>query len=172
MPPSGFPDNARGIRNIYNATHGASAAETPSERSHPYKYTYCHTDEDCALVPECYSRQDHTYQTSSLHLRAVNKHYFTECQGPVLCNGKCRCDSEEESYTWKSEKVSSCAIPLREGSRLSRRERGCIDSSIWREEPIILRTRCVNSICTKDFYSPEQEQVEPDIPSDGGSGQR
>ena len=148
---SGFPDNARGMRNIYNALLGASPAETIAERNGQYVDISCNTDEDCILALPCYfAFNTNTYNNYGnnewMYLRAVNKNYFTECQVPALCNGKCRCGNEEQMSIFSNV----------ESQRIN----------------IIFRSQCVNSKCVRKHYFPEQDQVEPDIPGEGGSGQR
>ena len=148
---SGFPDNARGMQNIYNALLGASPAETIGERNGQHIDSSCNTDEDCILVPECYFNFDtNTYNTYGnaewMYLRPANKDHITECQGPALCNGECRCGNEEHLSIFSDTENQSLNI--------------------------IFRTQCVDSKCVRTHHSPAQEELQPDIPRDGGSGQR
>ena len=168
---SGFPDNARGMRNIYNALLGASPAETFRDRIIPYIDRSCNVDEDCILVPKCsFNFGEQKYYSDSVSLTPANKDYVTECQGPALCNGKCRCGSEEDSDMYSQSLFGGCFRPEQ------------VDNleSCTSPVPITLRTRCVSSQCVKveyyhddtlinDNVTPESKQREPD---QGGSGQR
>ena len=76
-----FIKNAHGTMSIYKATFGNTDNSL---------YTSCKVDADCTLVPFCFRPK-----AGLEKLEAVNKKYVAECQGRVLCNNKCRCDSEE-----------------------------------------------------------------------------
>ena len=83
----GFADNAKGMKSIYEALLGAPPAEGSDEKIGNWLagYRNCETDDDCGLVPSCHN-------TSYYH--PANKNYVMECQGPILCNGNCRCNGE------------------------------------------------------------------------------
>ena len=89
---SGFADNAKGMRGIYDALLGAPPAENRFERDGKWLagYSHCQGDADCSLVLSC----DNTVDDVNTYYQPANKNYVTECQGPVLCGGQCRCDGE------------------------------------------------------------------------------
>ena len=76
---SDFTENAKGAMSIYKAIIGDIDRRI---------YASCKVDTDCTHVPSC----SYFRRTGNIVLLPANKDYIAECQGTVLCNGKCRCD--------------------------------------------------------------------------------
>ncbi len=86
-----FTKNARGAMSIYKATFGNVDMSL---------YTHCEVNEDCIHVPSCaFSR------VGQVVLLPVNKSYIAECQGRILCNGKCRCGNQEFDLPTRRQNV-------------------------------------------------------------------
>ena len=89
---SGFADNAKGARGVYDALLGAPPAENRYERDGKWLAgdRSCQTDDDCKLVLAC---NNTVGDDIGKYYLAANKDYKTECE-PLLCNGNCQCDDE------------------------------------------------------------------------------
>ena len=87
---SGLKKNAQGAMSIYKAILG---------KTNTSLYTSCQQDSDCTYVPSC-----SVYSPGVL--LPVNKDYVAACSGFVLCNDKCRCDSQENLSTTEYQQVS------------------------------------------------------------------
>ena len=79
-----FSENASGAMSTYRALF-----ETTSDT---YIDKSCTSNADCAYVPHC----GHYEQSGDLMYLVANKNFVMECQGKILCNGGCRCESTEE----------------------------------------------------------------------------
>ena len=151
---NGFQENAKGIQSIYNGLLGAPPAETIDDRLATYTDKSCQVDEDCVLVPECRyagGKAYHNYKgyyPNEIFFAPANKNFVTECQGTVLCEGACRCDSQKRE---------------RKSVKYIRNEDGRVTQTLF---PTV-RLRCVNSQCIEEEFQPDQ----PDQP-EGGTGQR
>ena len=89
---AGFVDSAKGMMNIYNGLLGAGPDGDGIDRS-------CQEDEDCVFVPDC----EKNFSVSTMKYTAkdfipANKNYVTECQGSILCEGTCPCESQKTEY--------------------------------------------------------------------------
>ena len=136
---SGFPDNAKGMRNIYNGLLGADPAETAEERVHTYVDVSCQVDSDCSYVPKClYDHKKKEYYSHEAFFTPANKDYITECQGSVLCEGTCRCGSdkrERSAYKYVLDDQGNKQFTLTN-----------------------MRLRCVDSQCVEEEVAPSQEE--------------
>ena len=145
---SGFPDNAKGMRNIYNGLLGAGPAETDEDRSNTYVDVSCQVDSDCSYVPKClFDYKNKEYYSQEAFFTPANKDYITECQGSVLCEGACRCGNdkrERQSYKYVLDKNGNKQFSLTN-----------------------MRLRCVNSQCVEEEISPSQTEEES-ISTTGG----
>ena len=143
---SGFADNAKGARSIYDAILGAPPAENRFERDGKWLAGNgsCHSDADCKLALSC----DNTVGDNiGKYYIAANKDYMTECQ-PLLCNGNCLCDGE------LNEPVNVRVFTLKNKDDYYAQKTKIIESS---------RAVCVDSQCVpEDMISSE--------PSSKGSG--
>ena len=128
---SGFSENAKGMRNIYNGLLGAAPAETGTDRVNTYVDKSCQVDEDCIFVPKCsFSYKNKQYYPHEIFFTSANKDYVTECQGSVLCEGACRCAEQKKQrkgfkYIGEGDnkKYTSVTLQLR-----------CVDSQCIEEE--------------------------------------
>ena len=146
---SGFPDNAKGMRNIYNGLLGAGPAEAVEDRVNTYVDMSCQVDSDCSYAPKClYDYENKEYHSHEAFFTPANKNYITECQGSVLCEGACRCGSdkrERQAYKYVLDKNGNKEFSL-----------------------INKRLKCVNSQCVEEEISSSQTEGS----SSSSSGQR
>ena len=129
---SGFPDNAKGMRNIYNGLLGADPAEMAEDRVNTYVDQSCQVDSDCSYVPKClFDHKKKEYYSHEAFFTPANKDYITECQGSVLCEGACRCGSdkrERDAYKYVLDDQGNKQFTLT-NMRLR-----CVDSQCVEEE--------------------------------------
>ena len=134
---SGFADNAKGIRSIYDAILGAPPAENRFERDGKWLAgnRSCQSDADCKLALSC----DNTVGDDiGKYYLAANKDYKTECQ-PLLCNGNCQCDGELDEPVnvriFKLENPGDYLAKTKEDVRTIKSSRAiCVNSQCVAEE--------------------------------------
>ncbi|MYE07183.1 MAG: S8 family serine peptidase [Oligoflexia bacterium] len=98
---SGFADNARGARGVYDALLGVPPAENRYERDGRWLAgdRSCQSDDDCKLALACNDYWTLDFEKSKKpedfgqYYIAANKDYMTECE-PLKCQGNCQCDDE------------------------------------------------------------------------------
>ena len=138
---AGYAENAKGMVNIYNALSGGGRPERMyDEMMNPYVDKSCQVDEDCVYVPNCaFDERTNKFPPPNFevykgksYLTPANRNYVSACQGPVLCDGNCRCERRTRRYF----------------------NRVLSKGSGWKT----LTPRCVNSQCVEEEIDPDQTE--------------
>ncbi len=163
----GFGKNTAFALNIYNTLSGRPNRDPIGSSGGYLADIYCQKDEDCALATPCSEKPGSRLQIMSRSF--VERHYL-QCleqnRKYPLCNGKCRCGSQESI----TEPLSSPAKPGSEDEKRKRRVQSTTTYSV----------ACINFQCIKGMKveisdmpaeppAPKQKAEPPANPTGGGA---